>query len=219
MANSPDTLLIATTSLDKIQEIRGVLTDIPYALKTLQDTTRVAEPEETGLTFGENARLKATYYASKLVDPLDEGERHKVLTVAEDSGLVVDALHGEPGVRSARFLGRDASYPDRFTELNKRLDAQPSKPRTARYICALTVIRDGKVVYETTGAVQGEIAREATGTGGFGYDPIFYYPPYKKTLAEVSQTEKLAVAHRGHAFRRLAEWLRWLHETEKGSRV
>jgi XTP/dITP diphosphohydrolase len=214
LASSPDTLLLATTSLDKIQEIRGVLTNIPYSLLTLKDMPPVAEPDETGLTFGENARLKATYYAAKLVDPLGGDKRQAVLTVAEDSGLVVDVLHGEPGVRSARFLGPDASYPDRFVELNKRLDAKPDKPRTARYICALTVIRDGKVVYETTGAVQGEIAKDATGTGGFGYDPIFYYPPYQKTLAEVSQTEKLAVAHRGHAFRRLAEWLRWLHDTE-----
>ena len=216
MASSPEKLLVATTSSDKIQEIRGVLTDIPCALITLQDLAPVPEPEETGLTFGENARLKATYYAMRLVDPLGEDERGKVLTVAEDSGLVVDALHGEPGVRSARFMGPHASYVDRFVELNRRLAAQPDEPRTARYICAVTVIRDGKVVYETTGAVQGEIAREPKGTGGFGYDPIFYYPPYKKTMAEVSQADKLEVAHRGHAFRRLAEWLRWLHKTEAG---
>jgi XTP/dITP diphosphohydrolase len=108
----------------------------------------------------------------------------------------------------------DASYPERMAELNRRLEAQPDRPRTARYICAVTVVRDGKVVYETTGAVEGEIAREPRGTGGFGYDPIFYYPPYKRTLGEVTQDEKRLVSHRGHAFRRLAEWLRWLHAQE-----
>ena len=219
LANNPcERLLVATTNADKLQEIRGVLFDIPCALVTLQDLAPVPEPEETGLTFGENARLKATYYASRLVDLLGDAERARVLTVAEDSGIVVDGLHGEPGVRSARFVRPDASYPERMAELNRRLDAQPARPRTARYICAVTVVRDGKVVYETTGAVEGEIAREPKGTGGFGYDPIFYYPPYKKTLGEVSQEDKRLVSHRGHAFRRLAEWLRWLHaeETKQG---
>ena len=191
-----------------------MLSDIPCALLTLNDLSRVPEPEENGLTFGENARVKATYYATRLVDPMGP-ERARVLTVAEDSGIVVDALHGEPGVRSARFLRPDASYPERMAELNRRLDAQPGRPRTARYICAVTVVRDGKVVYETTGAVEGEIAREPRGTGGFGYDPIFYYPPYKKTLGEVTQEEKRLVSHRGHAFRRLAEWLRWLVAHER----
>lgn len=218
MANHPsERLLVATTSADKLREIRGVLSDIPCELVTLQDLAPVPEPEETGLTFGENARLKATYYASRLVDPLGEAERARVLVVAEDSGIAVDALHGEPGVRSARFVRPDATYPERMAELNRRLAAQPDKPRTARYICAVTVVRDGKVVYETTGAVQGEIAKEPRGTGGFGYDPIFYYPPYEKTLSEVSQEDKRLVSHRGHAFRRLAEWLRWLHAEETKS--
>jgi XTP/dITP diphosphohydrolase len=212
--NPPEKLLVATTSGDKLQEIRGVLTNIPCALVTLKDLPSVPEPEETGLTFGENARLKATYYAGCLVDPLGDRERSRVLTVAEDSGLVVDALHGEPGVRSARFIRPDASYPERFAELNRRLAEKPDRPRTARYICAVTVVRDGKVVYETTGAVEGEIAKEPRGSGGFGYDPIFYYPPYQHTLSEVSQEEKEKVSHRGHAFRRLAEWLRWLHGDE-----
>ena len=220
MANNPcEKLLVATTSADKLKEIRGVLLDIPCALVTLQDLAWVPEPEETGLTFGENARIKATYYASRLVDPLGDAERARVLTVAEDSGIVVDALHGEPGVRSSRFLQPDASYPERMAELNRRLAEKPDRPRTARYICAVTVVRDDKVVYETTGAVEGEIAKEPKGTEGFGYDPIFYYPPYKRTLGEVTEEDKRLISHRGHAFRRLAEWLRWLHSEEtKGAR-
>ena len=209
---------MATTNPDKLQEIRGVLLNIPCALVTLRDLAPVPEPEEAGLTFGENARLKATYYASRLVDPLGAAERARVLTVAEDSGIVIDALHGEPGVRSARFVRPDATYPERMAEINRRLAAQPDRPRTARYICAVTVVRDGKVVYETTGAVEGEVATEPQGVAGFGYDPIFYYPPYQRTLAEVSAEDKRLVSHRGHAFRRLAEWLRWLHgeETKRG---
>jgi XTP/dITP diphosphohydrolase len=130
------------------------------------------------------------------------------MTVAEDSGLVVDALDGEPGVRSARFLRPDASYPERFDEIYRRLAQRPDRARTARFVCALAVVSKGNVIYETVGLVDGEIAPAPRGEHGFGYDPIFFYPPYGSTLAEVASGEKLRVAHRGHAFRRLAEWLR-----------
>jgi len=130
------------------------------------------------------------------------------LVVAEDSGLVIDALEGEPGVRSARFLRPDATYAERFAEIFRRLEQVPQRPRTARFVCALAVVRDGVVVFETTGRIEGEIAREPRGDRGFGYDPIFYYPPYGSTLAEVTEEEKLRVAHRGEAFRSLAKWLK-----------
>ncbi len=138
-----------------------------------------------------------------------------MLTVAEDSGLVVDALGGAPGVMSARFLGPEAPYAERFAEIQRRLAESPGQPRTARFVCAVAVVRDGSVVYEMEGTVEGEIARAPAGEAGFGYDPIFHYPPYGRTLAEVTDAEKLAVAHRGEAFRRLAEWLR---ETKNGER-
>jgi XTP/dITP diphosphohydrolase len=121
---------------------------------------------------------------------------------------VIDALDGEPGVRSARFLRPDATYPERFAEIFRRLDRVPDRPRTARFICAVAVARDGAVVFETAGTIEGEIARAPRGTAGFGYDPIFYYPPYSSTLAEVTEAEKLRVAHRGEAFRALAKWLK-----------
>ena len=158
----------------------------------------VAEPEETGDTFQENAKLKALYY----------GAHAGLMTVADDSGLVVDGLGGEPGVRSARFLREDASYPERFAEIYRRLAERPDQPRTARFVCALAVVADGRVVYETTGTVEGEIADPPRGDYGFGYDPIFYYPPYGTTLAEVTSDRKNRVAHRGRAFRQLADWLR-----------
>jgi len=196
-------LLVATTNPDKLREIRAILSHLPVELLTLADLPPVPEPDETGLTFVENARLKAQYYDQR-VNALS-GERP--LTVAEDSGLVIDALEGAPGVLSARFLRPDASYPERFAEIERRMAELPADKRRARFVCAVTVVKDGAIVFETAGNVEGEIADSPKGTRGFGYDPIFYYPPYGRTLGEVTDDEKRRVAHRGEAFRRLALWL------------
>jgi XTP/dITP diphosphohydrolase len=201
-------LVIATTNASKWREIQGLLAGTPVELVGLRELPAVAEPEETGATFQDNARLKARYYANAI----DTASRADTLVVAEDSGLVVDALDGEPGVRSARFLSPDASYEARFAEIFRRLRERPERPRTARFVCALAVARSDQIVFETTGTVEGEIAERPRGSAGFGYDPIFLYPPFGGTLAEVSEAEKLAVAHRGHAFRALVEWLK-----ERGS--
>jgi XTP/dITP diphosphohydrolase len=190
-------LLVATTNTGKLREIRSLLAGSPVEIVTLRDLAPIEEPEETGLTFEDNARLKALYYS----------EHSGMTTVAEDSGLVIDGLDGEPGVRSARFLGPDATYPERFAEIFTRLSGPPEKDRAARFVCALAVADGGRILYEARGIVEGEIAREASGAAGFGYDPIFYYPPYGSTLAEVTEDSKLAVAHRGQAFRSLASWL------------
>ena len=199
------TLLLATTNRDKLREIRAVLDGFPVELLTLSDLPPIDEPEETGATFAENARLKARHYAEAAARHLHDPS---LLTVAEDSGLVIDALDGEPGVRSARYLRADASYQERFEEIYRVLAARPDRPRTARFICALAAIRGSAVVFETAGAIEGEISTEPRGVNGFGYDPIFLYPPYGQTLAEVSDDRKMRVAHRGHAFRTLREWLR-----------
>lgn len=193
-------LLVATTNPGKLREIRDLLADAPVELVSLGDVPPVSEPEETGDTFQDNARLKARYHAAHA----------KLPTVAEDSGLVVDAMDGEPGVRSARFLGANASYSQRFDEIFRRLAARPDAPRTARFVCALALVdpHTSNVLFETTQTVEGEISTAPSGGGGFGYDPIFYFPPYKRTLADVSQAEKLVVAHRGKAFRALATWLK-----------
>ncbi|MGE0593297.1 MAG: RdgB/HAM1 family non-canonical purine NTP pyrophosphatase [Vicinamibacterales bacterium] len=191
-------LLVATTNADKLREIRAVLAGAAVDLRTLDEAPRVPEPDETGVTFAENARIKALYY----------GALTPSLTVAEDSGLEIDALGGAPGVRSARFLGPEASYLARFAEIQRRLAEVPAHARQARFVCALAVVQEGEVRFETTGTIEGLIAAEARGTGGFGYDPIFFYPPFGRTLAEVSAAEKLSVAHRGKAFSTLANWLR-----------
>ena len=198
-------LIVATTNPHKLHEIRGILADAPVQLLGLADLPPIPEPEETGETFQENARLKALYY-SRHVDPPPDGSC--ALLVAEDSGLIVDALDGEPGVRSARFLRPDATYPERFAEIYRRLHDVPHRPRTARFVCALAVASGDSIVFETTGTVEGEISDTPRGNRGFGYDPIFYYPRYRRTLAEVIDEEKLRVAHRGKAFRALADWLR-----------
>jgi len=191
------TLLVATTNPGKLREIRQLMAGVPIRLLSLADLPPIEEPEETGTTFEENARLKAHYYSA----------RSGLWTVAEDSGLVIDALGGAPGVKSARFLRADATYPERFAEIYRRLDARVGTSRTARFVAALASVEDGKIVYETTGAVEGTIADAPRGSGGFGYDPIFFYAPYKRTLGEVTEPEKIEVAHRGIAFRKFAAWV------------
>ena len=198
-------LLIATTNPGKLREIRRILAGAAVELLSLRDFPPVPEPEETGATFEENARLKALYYDSLIAAAASKDAG--LDTVAEDSGLVIDALDGQPGVQSARFLGPEASYPERFDEIYRRLAAHPSAPRSARFVAAVAVVRASAVVYETTGIVEGEIASTPRGDRGFGYDPIFFYPPYGSTLAECTDEEKVAVAHRGKAFRQLADWL------------
>ncbi len=190
-------LALATTNPGKIREIRHVLDGAGFELMTLADYPPIPEPGETGATFFENARLKALYYAAHT----------RELTVAEDSGLVIDALDGEPGVNSARYLGDQAGYPERFAHIFRELDARARGNRAARFICALVLVRDGRILFHAEGRVEGQIAPEPRGTNGFGYDPIFFYPPYGRTLAEVDNDRKLAVAHRGQAFRQLREYL------------
>jgi XTP/dITP diphosphohydrolase len=215
-------LLIATTNPDKLREIRGILGRLPVEILTLRDLAPIAEPEETGATFAENARIKALHYdalagtelapakgrpCNDLGRNVTDVEVRPPYTVAEDSGLVIDALDGEPGVHSARFVRPDAMYPERFAEIYRRLDQRPMRPRSARFVCAVAVAHKGTILYETSGTVEGEIADIPRGEGGFGYDPIFYYMPLGCTLGEVTEEDKLRVAHRGEAFRRLAVWL------------
>lgn len=197
-------LLFATTNANKVREVRQILGPAGVEIHGLETVPAVAEPDETGATFEDNARLKARYYAAH------SGR----LTIAEDSGLEIDALGGEPGVRSARFLRPDASYPERFDEIYRRLEGVPRERRTARFVCAVAVADGDRIVFETRGTVEGLIADAPAGTGGFGYDPIFFYPPLRRTLAEAGD-EKAAISHRGAAFRRLLAWLASRDDTKR----
>jgi len=194
-APDPKRLLVATTNAGKLREIRAILADLPLTITTLADYETLPEPEETGETFAANARIKALAYAGAT----DE------LTVAEDSGLEIDALDGEPGVRSARFNGE--SYAEKFATIARMLEERGAESSTARFVCALVLTQPDGVVWETTGVVEGRLQLPARGQGGFGYDPIFYYPQYGRTLADVTDAEKAAVSHRGQAFRCLRDYL------------
>ena len=189
-------LVVATSNPNKLREIRELLADAPINLATLERWGRVETPAETGTTFDENARLKALYYARAT------GE----LVVAEDSGLEVDALGGAPGVESARF-GGEITYPEKFALIYQALRERQVGEAFARFVCALALARGSSVLFESRGTIEGRIAAEPRGNGGFGYDPIFFYPPYNCTLAEATAEQKAAVSHRGQAFRRLRAFL------------
>jgi len=189
-------LLVATTNAAKLREIRTILGGTAFDLVSLADYPEIPAPEETGRTFEENARLKALYYAG----------RTGQLTVAEDSGLEIDALGGAPGVESARFGGAHTTYGEKFRLIYDALRQRGAPTSTARFVCAVALASGGDVLYETRGTVEGRIAPEPKGQGGFGYDPIFFYPPFNRTLAEAS-TRKSAVSHRGEAFRALRAFL------------
>lgn len=190
-------VVLATTNPDKIREIRAILDGLPIALAGLDELPPVTPPEETGLTFAENARLKATSYSRAT------GLR----AIAEDSGLEVDALGGIPGVQSARFCGEAATYPERFAALYRMLEERGVRDSTARFVCHVALADGGEILFEARGAVEGRIAPEPRGTHGFGYDPIFFHPPSGRTLAEVSDERKREVSHRGAAFRQLRQYL------------
>ncbi len=173
------TLVIATTNKGKVREIEEILSGVGFDLVTLAGWPDLAAPEETGRTFEENARQKALYYAAAT----------DALTVAEDSGLEIDALGGIPGVESARFGGDRTSYPDKFALIYSGLLEHGVATSPARFVCALAVAASNQIVFEARGTIEGYIAPQPSGEGGFGYDPIFFYPPLGRTLAEVPDRE------------------------------
>jgi XTP/dITP diphosphohydrolase len=191
----PPPLLIATTNPGKLREILGILEGVPFELRTLAEFPVIPEPEENGSTFAENARLKARYYA----------EHSGLPAVADDSGIEIEALDNGPGVHSARWHGTD--YPTKFAAIYRELQARGLTTSPARFVAHVALADRGRIVAEATGLVTGQIAATPRGTHGFGYDPIFYYPPYGCTLAEVDGPRKAAVSHRGQAFSRLRDRL------------
>lgn len=187
-ANDRPPLLIATSNPGKVREILGILDGMPFELRTLAEFPGIEEPEETGATFAENARLKALYYSARTGLP----------AVADDSGIEIDALDNAPGVHSARWQGTD--YPTKFAVIYRELAARGLTTSPARFVAHVALADGGRILAETVGVVHGEIAPTPRGTHGFGYDPIFFYPPYGCTLAEVDGARKAAVSHRGQAF-------------------
>ena len=187
-------LLVATTNPGKVREIAGILDGVrtgdgsAIELVSLAAFPGIPEPDETGTTFAENSRLKAIYYARATGLP----------SVADDSGLEIDALGNAPGVHSARWHGTD--YAVKFRRIYERLGELRLATSPARFVCCVTLADANRVIFEAEGIVAGEIAPEPRGTNGFGYDPIFFYPPFGCTLAELDLERKSTVSHRGQAF-------------------
>ncbi len=191
-------LLIATSNAGKLRELRSLLIELPLELLSLSDFPNIESVAETGATFAENASLKAAGYARQA----------RVLTLADDSGLVVDALRGRPGVHSARYVHPDASYPERIASLLGELAGVSEPNRTARFVCAMNVASDaGELVFAAEKSCDGRIAAGPRGTGGFGYDPIFVPDGFDQTFAELSAEVKNRIGHRGIALAEVREFL------------
>ena len=187
-------LVVGTRNLKKKAEIEKILADFPVQLKSLADFPQAPEVEEDEPTIEGNARKKAL----ALADALGE------CVIADDSGLEVDALGGRPGVHSARYAGHDADDSARCTKLLLELSGVPAEKRSARFRCVIALAKPGGVLFTAEGRCEGLIATQMKGRGGFGYDPVFHYPPLGRTFAELSPDEKNSVSHRGialHAFK------------------
>lgn len=192
-------LLIATKNAGKIKELIKLLADSPIILRSLNDFPNVSEPEETGLTFQENAALKAKYYA------LQTGLR----SLADDSGLEVEVLNGAPGVFSARYAGESASDAEKNQKLLFEIAEKKSENRVARFVCSM-VISDpqGQVEFSAEGVCDGKIALQSHGNNGFGYDPVFIPAGFSETFGELSEGVKQEISHRGRAASKIIEHLR-----------
>ena len=188
-------MIFATGNQGKMKEIREILADTEYEVVSMKEAGVDAEIIEDGTTFEENAVIKA-----KAIMELT-GE----LTLADDSGLEVDALNGEPGVYSARYMGEDTSYRIKNQSLVDRLEGVPVEKRTARFVCVIAAAFPDGTVCTTKGTIEGKIGYEERGENGFGYDPIFYLPDMSRTTAELSPEEKNAVSHRGKALAAMKE--------------
>jgi non-canonical purine NTP pyrophosphatase (RdgB/HAM1 family) len=190
-------LLLASQNPGKLREMRTLVDGLPFRVLGPRDLGIAEAPEETGASFLENAVLKARYYAG----------RSGRLTVADDSGLSVDALDGRPGLYSSRFGGEGATDDERNQLLLDMLAGVPEERRGARFTSAVAVARGDEVLFRHQATVEGLIAPERRGENGFGYDPLFFYPPFGKTFGEVTREEKDRVSHRGQAFARLRGFL------------
>lgn len=188
----------ATTNKGKLREFQVAAEKLGGAIEVrlVPDLGSIPAPEETCATFAENAALKAVYYSGFAPGPV----------FADDSGLVVDALNGEPGVLSARFSGEGATDESNNELLLERMKGVVQ--RSARFVCVIALAENGQLIETFEGEVPGALLSSRRGRGGFGYDPLFYYAPLSKTLAELTEEEKISVSHRGQALGRLFEWVR-----------
>lgn len=193
----PEILLLGTKNEHKAAELSELLSDLPWIVRSLNAFPEIPAPVETGHTFQENAVVKAKYYQ----------QATGLTAVADDSGLVVDALDGEPGVYSARYAGEGCSDADNNAKLLDALRAVPETLRTARFVCCAALAHpDGRTHIET-GMVEGSVAAEPRGSAGFGYDPLFIPTGHEQTFGELARAVKQQISHRARAFGRLRAYL------------
>lgn len=191
-------IIFATGNEGKMKEIRLILADLGCEILSMKEAGADVDIVENGSTFAQNAEIKAKAVWEKTGD----------IVLADDSGLVVDYLNGEPGIYSARYLGEDTSYEIKNQVIIDRLKDAGDDERSARFICNIAaVLPDGRTLH-TEGAVEGMIAKEPFGEGGFGYDPIFYIPEYDATSAQLTMEQKNQISHRGKALKAMEAELR-----------
>ncbi|MDG5470991.1 XTP/dITP diphosphatase [Jeotgalibacillus sp. ET6] len=190
-------VLIATANKGKANEFKNLFAPLGYEVTTLLDYPEMDDIEETGETFEENAILKAEAASSQF----------NVLAIADDSGLLIDALNGEPGVYSARYAGKEKNDEENIKKVLRNLQGIPPHKRTGRFHCTLAISIPGKKTFTVTGECEGRITNEKMGEGGFGYDPIFWIEDESRTLAQMTGEEKSAISHRGNALKKLKEIL------------
>lgn len=191
-------VIVASGNQGKIREIREILAPLDLDVVSMKEAGIEVDVDETGMSFEENALLKARGIAMLTDD----------LVIADDSGLEIDYLNKEPGIYSARYLGRDVSYDIKNQNLLDRLEGVPDEKRSARFVCAVAAILPNKKELVVRGVMEGRIGYEIRGEHGFGYDPIFYLPEYGCTSAELSMEEKNKISHRGKALRAIKEELK-----------
>lgn len=189
----PARLHLASSNPGKLREYRDLAGDSPVALSLLPRFTEFKAYEESAPTFAENAAGKALHF-SRFSDEI---------VLADDSGLVVPALGGEPGVRSARYAGPNASDSDRVEKLLRAMESKTGENRRARFVCIIAIARQGRVLAVVSDSAEGVISKEPHGRNGFGYDPVFFFPKLGRTYAEISSEEKNRLSHRGKAFRKV----------------
>ena len=190
-------LIFATGNKDKMKEIREILGSLPVEILSMKEAGIQAEIEEDGKSFEENALIKARAVCRLA------GE----MVLADDSGLEIDYLNGEPGIYSARYMGEDTSYRIKNQNLMDRLSGVPDEKRTARFVCAIAAAFPDGREYVVRGTIEGRIGYEERGENGFGYDPIFYLPDRDVSTAQLSREEKNSISHRGNALKKMKELL------------
>ena len=189
-------IILATHNRGKMKEMSSILAHLPVKLLTLDDFPQIGEIPETGETLKENAFIKAETVHQKTGLP----------ALADDTGLEVDALDGAPGVHSSRYDGETATFEDNCRKMMQEMDGIPAEERTARFHTVIAFVSDSGNEW-TEGMVEGRILENKRGDGGFGYDPLFYYPPLKKTFAELNSEQKNNISHRGKALRNFCQIL------------